>query len=100
MCLVIVGGLDTTIEATRELKNASRIDVCTKTMRISLREEHLGSTKKVSKLAVFDKNVKETLKFAKMHKVWTACNGGEWFLVMRQGSIIYALMELSDVGFE
>jgi hypothetical protein len=36
--LVIVGGLDSVVKATRELKSASRVDVCIETGRNALRE--------------------------------------------------------------
>jgi hypothetical protein len=49
MRLVIVGGLISTIEATRELKSASRVDVFIETMRNTLREVGLGLVEKVSK---------------------------------------------------
>ena len=69
MRLVIVGGF--TVEATRELKSVSRIDVCVETMRNALRDTYLGSVGKISKLVLFAKNVKERLEFAKMYKDWT-----------------------------
>jgi hypothetical protein len=49
-------------------KNALGIDVCVERMKNALREVNLGSTEKASKLALFAKNVKEMLKFAKMNK--------------------------------
>jgi hypothetical protein len=67
--LVLVGGLDSAVEATRELKSALGIEVCFETMRNALREASLGSTEKVPKPIA--KNVKERLEIAKMHKDWT-----------------------------
>jgi hypothetical protein len=69
--LVIVDGLDSTLEATREPKSATGIDVCIETVRNALKEAYLGLAEKVSKLALSVKNVKERLEFAKMHKDWT-----------------------------
>jgi hypothetical protein len=69
--LVTVDGLDSAAEAIRELKNATGIDVCVETVMNVLREADLGSTEKVSKLALSAKNVKKRLEFAKMHKDWT-----------------------------
>jgi hypothetical protein len=69
--LVLVGGLDSAVEATRELKSALGIEVCFETMRNALREASLGSTAKVSKPTLSAKHVKERLEFAKMHKDWT-----------------------------
>jgi hypothetical protein len=72
--LVTVGGWDSTVKTTRELKSALAIDVCVETVRNLLREAVLGSVEKVSKPALFAKNVKEKLEFAKMHKDWTVCD--------------------------
>jgi hypothetical protein len=66
--LVTVGGWDSTVKTTRELKSALAIDVCVETVRNLLREAVLGSVEKVSKPALFAKNVKEKLEFAKIHK--------------------------------
>ena len=41
------------------------------TVRNALKKIGLGSTEKVLKLALFARNVKERLEFAKMHKDWT-----------------------------
>jgi hypothetical protein len=38
MRLVTVGGLDSAIETTRELKNATGVDLCVETTRNALRE--------------------------------------------------------------
>jgi hypothetical protein len=43
-----VGGLDSSIEATRELKNALEIDVCVEIVRDALREVGLGPNMNVS----------------------------------------------------
>jgi hypothetical protein len=51
MRLVTVGGLDSAVEATRELKSATRVDVCVETVRNALREVGLGLAEKVSKPA-------------------------------------------------
>jgi hypothetical protein len=48
--------------------------VCIETVRNALRDGGLRSAKKVSKPALFAKNVKERLGFTKMYKVWTFCN--------------------------
>jgi hypothetical protein len=47
MTLVIVGGLDSAIEATRELKSALGIDVYIETVRNVLKEIGLGLVEKV-----------------------------------------------------
>ena len=49
MRLVTVGGLDSVVEAIRELKSASRVDVCVETVKNALKEASLGSAEKVSK---------------------------------------------------
>jgi hypothetical protein len=59
--LVIVGGLYSIVEAIRELKSALRVNVCIEKLRHVLREAILGSFEKVSKLALFAKNVKGLL---------------------------------------
>jgi aryl carrier-like protein len=41
--LVIAGGLDLAIGATRELKSAAGVDVCVETVKNALRKEGLGS---------------------------------------------------------
>jgi hypothetical protein len=72
--LVIVGGLDSVVNATRELKSVSRVDVCVETAKNALREAGLGSAEKVSMLALSVMNVKERLEFVKMHRDWTVRN--------------------------
>jgi hypothetical protein len=44
-----VGYCRSAIEATRELKSASRVDVAVETMKNARREASLGSAEKVSK---------------------------------------------------
>jgi hypothetical protein len=61
------------VEATRVLKSALRVDVYVETVRNVLKVG-LGSAKKVSKLALSAKNVKERLEFAKMYKDWIVCD--------------------------
>jgi hypothetical protein len=68
MKLVIVGGLDSIVEATKVLKNTLGIDVCIEIVKNGLEEVDLGSVGKVSNPA--SKNVKEKLKFGEMHKDW------------------------------
>jgi hypothetical protein len=79
--LVIVDGLDSTLEATREPKSATGIDVCIETVRNALKEAYLGLAENL-------------LKCTKI-----GLYGRRWFLVMRQKSTVYALMELVGVGF-
>ena len=66
--------MDLAIEATRNHKSASRVDVCVKTLKNPLRKASLKSTKKISKPALSTKYVKERVEFAKMHQDWTICN--------------------------
>lgn len=68
MHLDIVGGLDTTIEEIRMIKNASGVDVCIKNVRIALKEVGLESTKKVFLPTLSTKNGKEILEFTKIQK--------------------------------
>jgi hypothetical protein len=70
MRLVIVGGLDSVVEATRELMSALEVDVCVEIVRNALREVGLGSVEMVIKPNLFAKNVKKRFEFAKMHKDW------------------------------
>jgi transposase len=69
--LATIGGLDSTVEITRELKSATKVDMCVERVKNALREASLGLAEKVSKLASSTKNVKKRLEFAKMHKDWT-----------------------------
>lgn len=65
--LVMIGGLQTTLKASKDVKHEIE-DVCVQIVRntlIGVREAAIG---KVSKLALFPKNVKEKLVFAKAHK--------------------------------
>ena len=59
---------------SKKLKSALGVFVCVEIVRNALRNEGLGSAKKVSKPALFAKNVKERLGFAKMYKIWTFSN--------------------------
>jgi hypothetical protein len=45
--------------------------VCVETVWNALRETSIGLAEEVSKLALFVKNIKEKLEFAKMYKDWT-----------------------------
>ena len=69
--MATIGGLDSIVEISRELKSATGVDVCFERLKNALREASLGLAEKVSKLALFTKNVKKMLEFAKMHKDWT-----------------------------
>jgi hypothetical protein len=65
----------------------------------ALQEVGLEFVEKVFKPTLSARNVKESLDFAKMHKEWTICDWERVILVMRQGSIVFALMGLVDVEF-
>jgi transposase len=86
VCLVIISGLDSVVEATRKLKSASRVDVSIEIVKNSLRETDLESIKKVSNPALYAKNVKEMLEFAKMHKDWTM-RDWEWVIFIDERRI-------------
>ena len=72
--LVTIGGLDLVVNATRELKSVSRVDVCVETAKNALREAGLGLVEKVSMLALSAENAKERIEFVKMHRDWAVCN--------------------------
>jgi hypothetical protein len=67
--LVPIGGWDTIVEATREFKSASGVDVCIEQVMNVLRKQSLGSVEKVSKLALSIKNEKERLEFVKCIRI-------------------------------
>jgi hypothetical protein len=64
-----IGGWDTIVEATREFKSASGVDVCIEQVMNVLRKQSLGSVEKVSKLALSIKNEKERLEFVKCIRI-------------------------------
>jgi hypothetical protein len=66
--LVTVGKLGSIVEATREFKSALGVDGWVETIRNVPREAGLGLAKKVSKLALSTRNIKEKLEFAKIYK--------------------------------
>jgi hypothetical protein len=103
MPLVIVGGLNIIVEATRELKSVARINVCVETVRTALREAWLKLVEKLFKLALCAKNVTMRLEFPKMLKDWMVYDwkkeeGRRWFLMMKQGLIFCACIGLICVG--
>jgi hypothetical protein len=69
--LVTIGGLDSVVEATRDFKSASGVDVGVEIVKNTLREASLGSAEKVSKPTLSAKNVKKSLEFPKIYKDWT-----------------------------
>jgi hypothetical protein len=52
MRLIIAGELDTIVEAIQELKSALGVVVCVKIVKNAMKEASLGSTEKISKLAL------------------------------------------------
>jgi hypothetical protein len=97
--LATICGLNTTIEATRELKSVWGVDVCIETMRNALVEVGLWSIENISKPACLLKMQKKGWNLLKCTRIGQWVIGMDEFLVMRLGSIFYILMELVGVGF-
>ena len=70
MRLVMVGGLETAIQATKVLKEGREVGFCDNTLRSALRDARLSACEKIPKPCLSQKNVRERLRFAKIHKEW------------------------------
>ena len=70
MRLVIVRGLETTIEAAKVLRVDMEVGFCDNTLRNALRNIGLRACEKISKPCQSQRNVHEKLRFATISKDW------------------------------
>ena len=68
--LVTVGGCEKTTKTSKVLRREMGVKMCDNTLRNALREEGVFSFKKMKKLALSWKNIKDKFRFAQMHKDW------------------------------
>ena len=71
MHLVTVGGLETAIRVAKVLREDREVGFCDNTLRSALRDAGLSACEKIPKPCLSQKNVRETLRFARIHKEWT-----------------------------
>ena len=69
--LVIVGGLETVVQATKVLREGREVGFYDNTLRFALRDAGLSACEKIPKPCLSHKNVRERLRFARIHKEWT-----------------------------
>jgi len=68
MCLVTIGGLETTIQAAKVLREGREVGFCDNTLQSALRDVGLSACEKLPKPCLSEKNVQEKLQFARIHK--------------------------------
>ena len=71
MRLVIIDGLDSVVEATRELKNASRIDVCVEIVRNALKKSMFRVSREGFKFSFVCQDYQREIRIFKIHKDYT-----------------------------
>ena len=69
--LVIVGGLETTVEATKVLRMDKEVGFCDNTLQNVLTDVGLRACEKIPKPSLSQRNVQERLRFVTIHKYWT-----------------------------
>jgi transposase len=72
--LVIVGGLETAVEAAKVLRVNREVGFCDNTLQNALRDAGSRACEKIPKPSLSQKNVQERLYFATIHKDWTIEN--------------------------
>jgi transposase len=71
VCLVTVGGLETAVHAAKVLREGREVGFCDNTLRSALRDVGLSACEKIPKPCLSKKNVRERLRFARIHEEWT-----------------------------
>ena len=68
MRLVTVGGLETAVQASKVLREGREVGFYDNTLWSSLRDAGLSACEKILKPCLSQKNVRERLRFAGIHK--------------------------------
>ena len=71
VCLVTVGGLEMTVEATKVLRVDMEVGFYDNILRNALRDVRSRACEKIPKPSLSQRNVQERLCFATIHKDWT-----------------------------
>ena len=69
--LITVGGLEIVVQAAKVLREGREVGFCDNTLRSTLRDAGLSACEKIPKPCLSQKNVRERLRFARIHKEWT-----------------------------
>ena len=69
--LVTFGGLETTIQTAKVLREGREVGFYNNILRSALRDAELSACEKIPKPYLSQKNVRERLRFARIHKEWT-----------------------------
>jgi hypothetical protein len=69
--LVIVGGLETAVDATKVLRVGREVGFCDNILQNALRDVGLRACEKIPKPSLSQRNVQERLRFVTIHKYWT-----------------------------